>query len=171
MSRRTIVSPAVLLLGLLSGCNPRNSAPSRTASAAADDSAFAKVQERGHLAMGVDQYSSAHRFEPLPDGGRITLTRDSIDPAGVRQIRGHMADIAAAFEQGNFTVPGFVHARPVPGAAVMAARRNLISYHADTVPLGGSLRIQTTDSTALAAIHQFLEFQQRDHRSPHAQSH
>ena len=60
----------------------------------AEDRAFAGVQERGRVAMGVDQYTSSHRFEPLPDGGRIVLRRDVDDPAGVARIREHMSYIA-----------------------------------------------------------------------------
>jgi hypothetical protein len=167
MTRTTVCPGSVLLMTFLTACNPPNS---RTA-AAADDSAFAQVQQRGRVAMGVDQYTSTHEFKSLSDGGRITLTRDSADPAGVQQIRGHMADIAAAFQRGNFTIPGFVHAQTVPGTAVMEERRNLICYRADTVPLGGSLRIQSSDSAAVAAIHEFLAFQRRDHRSTHVGSH
>jgi hypothetical protein len=115
--------------------------------------------------MGVDQYTSTHRFEPLQDGGRITLVRDSEDPAGVAQIRAHLVEIAAAFRRGNFAVPGFVHARAVPGTATMAARRSGISYVADTLPHGGALRIQSTDPVAVSAIHRFLAFQRQDHRS------
>ena len=39
----------------------------------AQDTAFRSMQERGHMAMGVDQYTSAHQFDLLPDGGRIAL--------------------------------------------------------------------------------------------------
>jgi hypothetical protein len=161
---------AVALTVLLAACNDRPSVHSRTLppSSSPDDSAFALVQSRGHVAMGVDQYTSAHRFEPLADGGRITLVRDSDDSAGAAQIRGHMAEIAAAFRRGDFTLPGFVHDRDVPGTAIMSARRTRISYIADTVRHGGSLRLQSTDSLAIAAIHQFLAFQRRDHRSSHA---
>jgi hypothetical protein len=173
MSRTTGWPGAVLLMTVLAGCNPRTPAASRTANTPSStaDSAFAQVQQRGHVAMGVDQYSSSHRFESLSDGGRITLTRDRADPTGVRRIRAHMADIALAFRRGDFTIPGYVHARAVPGTAIMAERQAWISYRADTVPLGGSLRIHSTDSTALAAIHQFLAFQRRDHRSSHVDSH
>jgi hypothetical protein len=121
--------------------------------------------------MGVDQYSSTHKFEPLPDGGRITLARDSLDPAGVKRIRTHMPEIAAAFGRGDFAIPGFVHDRAVPGTAIMTALRDRISYYPDTVPLGGTLRIQSTDPMAISAIHQFLAFQRADHRSSHVDSH
>jgi hypothetical protein len=79
-----------------------------------------------------------------------------------------MVEIGAAFRRGDFTVPGFVHDGAVPGTATMAARQSRIGYIVDTVPRGGSLRIHSTDSIAIAAIHQFLAFQRQDHRSPHA---
>jgi hypothetical protein len=166
LTTRTAVFPIMLL----AACSDRSAVQSRTHSASAppDDSAFALVQTRGHGAMGVDQYTSTHRFEPLPDGGRIILVRDGDDPAGVAQIRAHMAEIAAAFRRGDFSVPGFVHDRAVPGTATMTGRRSRISYIADTLPHGGSLRIHSTDSIAISAIHQFLAFQRQDHRSPDA---
>lgn len=173
MSRSTLMArAAVFLLIFPAACNDRTAVQSRTVSpsSAPDDSAFALVQTRGHVAMGVDQYTSAHRFEPLPDGGRITLARDTDDPAGAAQIRAHLAEVAEAFRRGDFTVPGFVHDREVPGTAIMASRRARISYAADTVPNGGSLRIHSTDSVAISAIHQFLAFQRQDHRSPHAKT-
>ena len=68
---------------VLMGCSrqPENS-PS--------DSAFAAVQQRGGMAMGVDQYTSEHKFDITDDGGRIALERDSVDSLGVQQIRTHM---------------------------------------------------------------------------------
>jgi hypothetical protein len=129
------------------------------------DSAFALVQARGHRAMGVDQYTSRHQFEPLPDGGRITLTRDPADTGGGARIRAHMREIAASFQQGNFDLPGFVHDGEVPGTAAMRARRALITYTPDSALGGGQLRIRSRDSIAVAAIHEFLAFQRRDHRA------
>ena len=158
---------AALLAVLVVACVDRsagNGLPARTAAPNSADSAFALVQDRGHAAMGVDQYTSSHRFEPLPDGGRISLQRDPTDSAGVAQIRSHMRRIAAAFARGDFALPGFVHDRNVPGTAVMSARRSRIRYVADTLPGGGELRLQTSDSSAIAAIHQFLAFQRQDHR-------
>lgn len=116
--------------------------------------------------MGVDQYTSVHNFESLPDGGRIVLRRDPADSAGVAQIRGHMRRIATAFAAGDFRLPGFVHHQSVPGTAVMTSRRRSIRYTADTVTGGGLLRIQSADSIAVRAIHEFLAFQRDDHRAP-----
>ena len=129
------------------------------------DSGFAGVQARGHEAMGVDQYTSDHRFEPLPDGGRIELQRDSADRAGVATIRAHMRDIADRFSRGDFTIPGFVHAQEVPGTRVMAERKAQITYEANDLPGGAEVRIRSTDSAAIAAVHEFLAFQRSDHRA------
>lgn len=129
------------------------------------DSAFTAMQARGNVAMGVDQYTSVHRFETLPDGGRIELQRDVDDSVGVAVIRTHLLDIAKAFGSGDFSTPAFVHMQTVPGAAVMAERRTLITYAFRALPRGGELRITTQDPKALAAVAQFLEFQRMDHRA------
>jgi hypothetical protein len=131
---------------------------------AAQDSAFHALQERGKVAMGVDQYSSTHHFTPLPDGGSIALQRDPRDTAGTRAIRAHLQHIAAAFAAGDFTLPGFVHARGVPGTGVMIAKRAAIRYGFHPLPGGGEVRVLTGDPEAVQAIHAFLAFQRRDHR-------
>ena len=129
------------------------------------DSAFAALQTRGASAMGVDQSTSSHIFESLPDGGRIVLQRDSLDAAGTEVIRAHMRDIAVRFAAGDFTIPGMVHAQDVPGTAEMSALRASIRYAADTLPHGAQVRITTEDTNAVSAIHAFLAFQRMDHRA------
>ena len=155
----------LLFLGLtLVACNqPRD--PTRSPGGSAADEAFAGVQTRGAAAMGVNQYTSRHVFESLPDGGRIQLEREVMDSAGADQISRHMRHIAERFASGDFALPGFVHTRAVPGTAVMAARRAAIAYSVETLPRGAALRLRTSDPTALAAIHDFLAFQRQDHHA------
>jgi hypothetical protein len=128
------------------------------------DSAFAALQKRGAGVMGVDQYTSAHRFDTLDDGGRIELQRDTSDTAGVRTIREHLRTIARAFATGDFTASENVHAQTVPGTDVMRERRRAIRYDFRALPGGGEVRITTTDPVALRAVHEFLAFQRSDHR-------
>jgi hypothetical protein len=148
--RLLIVSGAALLLA---------------GTAAAQDTSFAGVQRRGKQAMGVDQYSSTHKFDALADGGRIELQRDTDDKEGVATIRAHMRDIAKAFASGDFSTPAFVHMQDVPGTKVMAARRAVIKYEARDLPRGGEVRITTSDPEALKAIHEFMAFQRSDHHA------
>jgi len=124
------------------------------------------MQARGAAVMGVDQYSSTHVFEDLPDGGRIVLDRgDPSDTAGIATIRQHMHQVAAAFTAGDFTQPFTVHATNVPGTAVMAAERTTITYEEFDRPRGAEVRITTRDSGAVAAVHEFLEFQRHAHHA------
>ena len=135
------------------------------------DSAFRALQNRGRVAMGVDQYTSAHRFESLPNGGRIELQRQEDDSAGVSQIRKHLKEIVVAFQAGDFRTPAAVHAMSVPGTEIMRSRKNVIRYEFGELPRGGEVRIITTDAEAVAAVHDFLAFQRRDHRTGEAHQH
>ncbi len=178
--RRDGWMPAIMTLGLaaaLLGCGgqgARNEAGAARADTRPDtpgvdsDSAYAALQRRGSspMAMGVDQYTSAHRFDDLPDGGRIELQREVEDPAGVERIREHLRHIAAAFAAGDFRIPAFVHDRAdVPGTDVMTAKRAAIRYEFETLPRGAAVRISTSDPEAVQAIHRFLAFQRGDHHA------
>ena len=152
----------ILLSTLLAvaACGPR------PGTAASSDAAFGKVQERGEAIMGVDQYTSAHVFEDLPDGGLIVLERaDGSDSAGVATIRAHMREVAADFRAGDFAKPFAVHAMEVPGTATMAKLKDRITFEATDRPAGAEVRIRTSDATAVTAVHEFLAFQRSDHRA------
>jgi hypothetical protein len=149
-----------LALIALAACSNADSARVRA------DSSFAQVQQRGETAMGVNQYTSQHVFEPLADGGRIVLQRKESDSAGEATIRTHMRTIASAFAKGDFALPGFVHAMPnVPGTARMQELRSEITYSERDLPRGGEVVISTKNRDAVAAIHEFLAFQRMDHRA------
>ena len=162
--RHALTTVLLLCTAACRTSHPASGAAERQ-SVAAHDSSFASMQARGAMAMGVDQYTSTHVFEPLSDGGRIVLQRDMPDSQGTAQIRAHMHMIATAFAAGDFQTPGLVHAQAVPGTAVMAAKRDVIIYSVDTLPRGAALRLQSADSAAVQAIHEFLAFQRQEHHA------
>lgn len=131
----------------------------------AADTGFAAMQQRGKQAMGVDQYTSTHHFNPLPDGGVIQLVRDVDDTTGVATIRKHIRDIARSFASGDFATPEFVHMQAVPGTKTMADKKAAITYTPRDIPRGAELRITTKDPEALKAVHEFLAFQQHEHHA------
>ena len=136
-----------------------------------DDSAFRAMQARGQDVMGVDQFTSVHRFDALADGGRIELQRDRDDSLGTATIRLHLRSIARAFAAGDFTAPARVHLETVPGVPVMRERRAAIRYDVSDLPRGAELRIRSADAVAIEAIHRVLAYQRREHRTeagPHA---
>jgi hypothetical protein len=152
------------MLTTVACANPRKNSASVDSSSA--DSSFARLQQRGETAMGVDQYTSQHVFEPLPDGGRIVLQRKESDSVGTETIRAHMRTIATAFAKGDFALPGFVHATSdVPGTRVMKELHSEISYTSQDLPRGGEVLIATKNPRAVAGIHEFLAFQRMDHRA------
>ena len=135
------------------------------APASTGDTAFRALQERGKMAMGVDQYESAHHFDVLPDGGRIVLEMKGDDALPIAQIRAHLKLIQHAFQAGDFSTPEFVHMRAMPGTAVMATKKGVITYTYADRPRGGEVRIRTADAEALAAIREFMSAQRGDHRA------
>ena len=124
------------------------------------------MQTRGAHVMGVDQYTSGHVFEDLPDGGRVVLERDDLaDSAAIGTIRAHMREIAASFRAGDFSKPFQVHAQAVPGTAAMRERRAAISYVPIDRARGGEVRITSRDPAAVRAVHEFLTFQRAQHHA------
>ena len=133
------------------------------------DSAFRARQERGKTVMGVDQYTSAHIFESLPDGGRIALQRDVDDTTDVRIIRAHMQDVAKRFTAGDFSLSEMVHdTKSLPGVASMRRAGSAIRYTYRELPRGGEVRLTSSDTYAIEAIHAFLKFQGSEHQTGHA---
>lgn len=131
----------------------------------AADTTFRQMQQRGGMAMGVDQYTSTHKFDITPDGGRIQLQRNTNDSLGVAQIRAHMKLIQHAFEAGDFSTPAFVHARDMPGTATMTKKRAAIRYVYVDLPLGGEVRVTSSDPQAVEAIHEFMQAQRAEHHA------
>lgn len=155
--------------GALAGCDAskRSQAIAAPAPDVAEnaDSAFKAMDHRHGDVVGVDPMAMAHQFEPVPDGGDIVLERGEHADMGIAQIRLHLLRISRAFERGDFTIPGFVHSTAVPGTAIMAAKRDEITYKVEDLPHGGAIRIRTTDPDAIRAIHSFIEFQVSEHRT------
>jgi hypothetical protein len=123
------------------------------------------MQQRGKMAMGVDQYTSTHKFDALPVGGRIELLRDMDDSLGIAQIRAHLRLIQHAFQAGDFSTPAFVHMQTMPGTAMMAKKRDVIEYVYHDLPRGGEVVMETKDPEALAAIHDFMDAQRMGHHA------
>lgn len=124
------------------------------------------VIHKGDHAMGFSHEKTTHHFRLTKAGGAIqVVANDPDDTATTDQIRHHLTHIAHEFSIGNFEIPMFIHDQVPPGASVMKKLRRDITYTFESLPLGGAVVIQTTNSRALQAVHDFLKFQIRDHRT------
>jgi hypothetical protein len=129
------------------------------------DTAFKAMDARHGEAVGDNPMMLEHQFMSLPDGGDIVLERQIHEDLGINQIRAHLLLISRSFANGDFTTPGFVHDKPVPGTDVMAERASKISYTVEDTEHGGIVHIRTDDPEALKAIHAFIEFQIAEHHT------
>jgi|KBSSwiStaDraftv2_1062776.scaffolds.fasta_scaffold1018660_2 hypothetical protein len=131
------------------------------------DTAFKAMDMRHGEVVGTDPMALEHQFVSQPDGGDIILERQIHEDMGINQIRAHLLLISRSFARGDFSLPGFVHEKPVPGTVVMAQRAGQISYTVEDLPHGGVVHIRTEDPEALKAIHSFIAFQIAEHRTAH----
>lgn len=126
----------------------------------------ASVNERGARVMGFSQTETTHHFILTRDGGAIQVeVNDPQDAANRDAIRTHLAHVAQMFAEGNFEMPMLVHDQTPPGVAVMRSLKAGIAYVYEETERGARVRISTRDRDALAAIHDFLRFQIKDHRT------
>ncbi len=125
------------------------------------------MNDRGTMVMGFDLDKTDHHFFLYSDGGAIDIAvKDTSDAKDRDAIRSHLHHIAMMFGAGNFGAPMLVHdSRNVPGTAVLAQRKDHIQYAFTDTPAGGRLDIVTSDPAALAAVHEFLQYQITEHRT------
>jgi hypothetical protein len=122
------------------------------------------VDHRHQDTTGVPTDGSEHHFVLAGRGGSIRLEARTGSPeTTVVGIREHLQAITRAFAAGDFSMPRRIHDRVPPGVEVMIARKDAIDYAYSDTPAGGVVTLTTDDAQALAAIHEFLRFQIRDH--------
>jgi len=141
-----------LLMALLSGQHPST------------------LAHRGETVMGFDLDATEHHFYLYPDGGaidvRIKDTKAAKDTKDLDAIRAHLSHIATMFGNGDFEAPMLVHdTKDVPGIDVLSARRDRVRYRYTETPAGGRVDVTTADAEARAALHDFLRYQIREHRT------
>jgi hypothetical protein len=122
------------------------------------------VKQRGAHVMGFDQDATVHHFRLHTDGGAIDIAvKDPNDTANRAAIRSHLPHITQMFGDGNFEAPMLIHDTDVPGTKTLAALKDRVRFVYVETPGGGRVDIFTTDREALAAVHEFMKFQIRDH--------
>jgi hypothetical protein len=139
----------------------------QTSTAQHDHSAHhAAVNERGDEVMGFSHEKTTHHFLLSKDGGSIQATaNDAQDTASRDQIRQHLQHIAKKFAAGDFAAPMLIHAQTPPGVPVLQRLKAAVKYQFEEIENGGRVRLSTNNPQALAAIHEFLRFQVKDHQT------
>ena len=124
------------------------------------------MNKRGDRVMGFDHKKTRHRFLLHPEGGSIEVTANDVNDKESRdQIRQHLRHIARVFAEGNFEAPMLIHDRTPPGVPAMQRLRAEIKYEYAETERGARVSIRTENVEALAAVHEFLRFQIKDHET------
>src|SRR4051812_41187094 len=126
------------------------------------------VVRRGesHSGMGFSQTTTTHHFILTDDGGFVQVTaNDPKDTDQIETIQMHLKHIAGMFAEGNFSIPHFVHAQTPPGVPTMKKLKDAVHYSAESLPDGARVKIETKSPEGVAAVHDFLRFQIKDHRT------
>ena len=124
------------------------------------------VNERGDHAMGFSHEKVTHHFRLTVGGGVIeVVANDPKDATSLEQIRTHLAHIAKLFKEGDFSMPMFTHGEAPSGVAAMTRLKGDITYTFESLERGGRVRIETRNPDAIAAIHDFLRYQIKDHQT------
>ena len=130
------------------------------------------VDTRGDHVMGFSHETTKHSFRLFADGGAVeVLANDANDRDTIAAIRGHLQEIAKEFAAGKFAKPEEIHARMPDGVDVMKELSAIkeptqaITYRYEERERGGRLRMVTTDTRGIDAVHRFLRFQIDDHHT------
>jgi hypothetical protein len=130
------------------------------------DMADEQMNKRGDHVMGFDHTKTTHHFLLQELGGSIEVTANSsADVQSTEQIRMHLKHIAAMFAEGNFNAPMLIHDQTPPGVSVMQELEGEIRYNYEEIDRGAAVRISTKNPMALKAIHDFLRFQVKEHKT------
>jgi hypothetical protein len=124
------------------------------------------VNERGDHAMGFSHEKTTHHFLLTADGGSIEVTaNDPNDTASQQQIKTHLSHMAKMFKEGDFSAPMFIHSETPPGVPAMKQFKAGISYTFEAIERGARVRIASSNTEAIEAIHSFLRYQIKDHQT------
>ena len=157
----TLLIPIIATLAITYAQQPKKSGNSNTT-----DMADEQMNKRGDHVMGFDHTKTTHHFRLQELGGSIEVTANSSDDVeSSAQIKMHLKHIAAMFAAGNFNAPILIHDQKPPGVPVMQQLRDEIKYDFEEIDRGAAVRISTKNPTALKAIHDFLRFQIKEHKT------
>jgi len=162
--RPTLGGLLILLIAVLAityAQQPKKSGNSNTS-----DMADEQMNKRGDHVMGFDHTKTTHHFRLQESGGSIEVTANTSDDIeSSAQIKMHLKHIAAMFAEGNFNAPILIHDQTPPGVPVMKELKDEIKYTFEEIDRGAAVRISTKNPTALKAIHDFLRFQIKEHKT------
>jgi hypothetical protein len=165
-----LVVLSVILAIIFASCAPQKDHQTDKAKTETTQSEHTSGMEamntRGDKVMGFDHLKTTHHFLLFSDGGAIVVeANDPKDTVSRDQIIWHLSHIANMFAAGDFNAPMLIHGQTPSGVPTMQRLKGEIKYQFEETERGGGVLISTRDPEAVAAIHEFLRFQIKEHQT------
>lgn len=162
--RRSMLASLILVIAILVTVYAQH--PKKGHNSNTSGTAEGEMNKRGDHVMGFDHTKTTHHFLLKEWGGSIEVTaNNSDDVESNEQIRMHLKHIAKMFAEGNFNAPMLIHDQTPPGVPVMQELKGEIEYNYEEIDRGAAVRISTKNPAALKAVHDFLRFQIKEHKT------
>ncbi len=128
--------------------------------------AFGGQHAHSRGGMDFDQDKTVHHFRLAPDGGSIEVDVRRAGDVDLRDtVRMHLRHISLEFAAGNFDKPFATHGETPSGVPDMIRLKDGISYAFESTRNGGRVRIRAAGQEARDAVHAFLQYQIREHKT------
>jgi uncharacterized protein (DUF305 family) len=129
------------------------------------------IHEHGSSVMPFDLSLTTHHFQVMSDGGMQTVTaNDPTDEAQIALIQQHLSELAARFQEGDFSDPATLHGADMPGLVALSTAGSRLQVVYSPVGDGGQIRYTTQDPEVLTALEHWFAAQLADH-GPDAMNH
>lgn len=121
------------------------------------------VMQHGAQVMPFDQKQAMHMFLPSAAGGVVEIVVHTMDATQIALVRSHLLQEAAMFARGDYSNPAYIHGKTMPGLARLKSAASRVSVRYFETPSGAAIALASADEGLVAAVHQWLAAQRRDH--------
>jgi hypothetical protein len=124
------------------------------------------VHSSAHTVMPFDMSKTVHIFRMTEQGGiQRVVIRDPAAKEQVVLIQQHLKIEAERFQTGDFSDPGKLHGKDMPGLKDLQAGASMIKVSYAALSDGAEMTFSTEDRHLLTAIHRWFGAQLSEHGS------
>lgn len=122
------------------------------------------VHNSAHTVMPFDMSKTIHVFRMTEQGGaQRVVIRDPSAKAQVPLIQQHLKHEAERFQKGDYSDPGMLHGKDMPGLKELQTAESGIVVSYTARPDGAEITFATEDRRLLTAIHRWFGAQLSEH--------
>jgi hypothetical protein len=122
------------------------------------------VHSSAHTVMPFDMSKTVHIFRMTERGGiQRVVIRDAAAKEQIAPIQQHLSQEAERFQQGDYSDPGMLHGKDMPGLKELQTGGSKIKVSYAPLADGAEIVFSTDDKHLLTAIHRWFGAQLSEH--------